>query len=142
MITFPDPPYALSACILTSGDQIAEEFTALGQSQFVPIKIRHPKNETDSLIFTAKVNKIGECTSNTTQNNTRQPIFPSNKDPELVPQPLHSTIIYTASVCGTLIVAALTTVVCCIKKRKKRTPIGLSYDVNPVYGSVYYHQDR
>ena len=77
VITFPEPPDALSDCILTRGDQIAEEFTASGQSHQVPIKIRHPRNQKE-LTFTADVNKIEQCASNTTQENTEKP-KPANK---------------------------------------------------------------
>ena len=51
--------------------------------------------------------------------------------------------IFIASILGTLTVAAvITTAVCCFKKKRGRVPGAKSYDVNPVYGTVYYHQDR
>ena len=77
VITFPDPPEALSDCILTRGNQLVKEFTASGQSHQVPIKIRHPRNE-EELTFTTNVNKIEQCASNTTQENTEKP-KPANK---------------------------------------------------------------
>ena len=141
VITFPDPPEALSDCILTSGDQMAEEFTAPGQSHQVPIKIRHPRKENE-LIFTADVNKIKQCAPNTTLENTEEPT-PSNKDQDPAPKSAKHAMIYIVGISGTLLVAGLvTSVVCCIKKKENRTPIGQSYDVNPVYGTVYYYQDR
>ena len=84
VITFPDPPEALSDCILARGDQEAEEFTAPGQSHQVPIKIRHPRNEKE-LTFTADVTKIKRCPSNTTLENTEEPT-PSNKDQNPAPK--------------------------------------------------------
>ena len=142
VITFPHPPKALSDCFLTRGDKIAEEFTARGQSHQVPIKIRHPRNEKE-LTFTADVNKIEQCASNTTLENIKKPTPPSNKDQDPAQKSTNPAMIYIVSISGTLLFAALvTSVVCCIKKKKKRTPIGQSYDVNPVYGTVYYHQDR
>ena len=43
VITFPDPPEAISKCILTRGDQVAdEEFTDTGHNHFVPINILIP----------------------------------------------------------------------------------------------------
>ena len=80
VITFPEPPDAISDCILTRGDQIAEEFTAPGQSHQVPIKIRHPRNK-EEFIITARVNKIEKCASTTTSPNTTSPTL-SAKDPE------------------------------------------------------------
>ena len=142
MITFPDPPEALSdCCILTRGDQVVKEFTASEQRHQVPIKIRHPRKDKE-LTFTADVNKIEQCASNTTQENTEKPKT-SNKDQPPAPKSTNPAKIYIVGICGTLLFAAMvTSVVCSIKRRKNRTPIGHSYDVNPVYGTVYYHQDR
>ena len=107
----------------------------------MPIKIRHPRNEKE-LTFTADVNKIEQCAPNTTLENTEEPT-PSNKDQDPAPKSTNHAMICIVGISGTLLVAGLvTSVVCCIKKKKKRTPIGQSYDVNPVYGTVYYHQDR
>ena len=121
---------------------MAGEFTARGQSHQVPIKIRHPRNEKE-LTFTANVNKIEQCASNATLDNIKKPTPPSNKDQDPAQKSTNPAMIYIVSISGPLLFAALvTSVVCCIKKKKKRTPISQSYDVNPVYGAVYYHQDR
>ena len=136
VITFPDPPEALSDCILTSGDQMAEEFTAPGQSHQVPIKIRHPRKENE-LIFTADVNKIKQCAPNTTLENTEEPT-PSNKDQDPAPKSAKHAMIYIVGISGTLLVAGLvTSVVCCIKKKKKRTPNGQSYSTSLCYISLF-----
>ena len=80
VITFPDPPEALSECILTRGDQVTdEEFTDTGHTHFVWMKILHPTNEAE-LEITAPVKRIIDCTQTTTKptpttdnQNTKSP---------------------------------------------------------------------
>ena len=152
VITFPDPPEALSNCILTRGDQVAEEVTATGQSHMVRMKILHPTSKTE-LEITARVNSIIDCTKTSTKpkptTNRPPPVAnnqnissPSSNDSnvEVTHQPVE---LFIASIIGTLTFAAvITTAVCCFKKKRRRVPGTQSYDVNPVYGTVYYHQDR
>ena len=89
------------------------------------------------------MNRTKQCAPNTTLENTEEPT-PSNKDQDPAPKSAKHAMIYIVGISGTLFLVAglVTSVVCCIKKKKNRNPIGQSYDVNPVYGTVYYHQDR
>jgi len=137
VITFPDPPEAISKCILTRGDQVAEDFTAPGQRSFVPIKILHPTSKKE-LEITAPVNRIIDCTFTTTKTTptaNNQNISSLNNDLEQAPQP-QPAIIFAASMLGTLaVVALITTAVCCIKKkRSERAP---KVDTNADYGFYY-----
>ena len=68
-ITFPDPPEAVSDCILTRGDQENNEFTAPGQSHHIPLKILNPSNR-ESLTITAKVQRIEQCSLEITTTTT------------------------------------------------------------------------
>ena len=142
VIRIPDPPEGVSKCILTKGDQENDEFTAPGESHFISLKIRHPTNE-ERLTITAKVNGIEVCPPTTTPNTTI-PITtpPSDASPKL--GGVQSAIIFTVSILGTnLAVALIATTVCWLKKRKRRAAVAqVQLDVNPMYGTVYYHLDR
>ena len=147
MITFPDPPKAISKCILTRGDLRWPEFTYIGQKGFVPMKILHPTNQTE-LEITAQVNRIIDCALTTQKptptTNNQNISSPSSNDRNVqIQQPHQPVAIFIASILGTLAVAAVvTTALCCFKKKRSRVPASQPYDVNPVYGTVYYHQDR
>ena len=147
VVTFPEPPEAISKCILTRGDLRWPEFTALGQGHSVPMKILHPTKETEWEI-TAPVNRIIDCASTTQKptptTNNQNISSPSSNDRNVQTQQPHQPVaIFIVSIFGTLaVVAVVTTAVCCFKKKRRRVPASQSYDVNPVYGTVYYHQDR
>merc|ERR1712032_128282 len=136
VIRIPDPPEALSECILTKGDQDIYEFTAPGQSHFIPLQILNPTNR-EPLKITAMVNRIKQCVPTSTPTTTS----PSDIIPKLGgPQ---SVIIFTISILGTtLVVALITATVCWFKKRKRTVVVQLEKDFNPMYGTVYYHLDR
>ena len=149
VITFPDPPEALSECILTRGDQAAEEFSAPGQTFFVPLKILHPTSQME-LEITARVNRILDCTLTTTRTspttdtpspttNNQNISSPPNNDPVQAQEADQPKIIAIASIFGTLalaVVAGVTTAVCFIKKRNRveRAP---KVDTNDDYGFYY-----
>ena len=60
VIMIPDPPEALSECILTKGDQANDEFTTPGQSYHIPLNILNPTNK-EPLTITAMVFEIEAC---------------------------------------------------------------------------------
>ena len=142
VITIPDPPEGVSECILTKGDQENKEFTAPGQTHFISLKIHNPTND-EPLTITAKVNGIEKCAATMTPNTTI-PITTSPSDPSPKLGGVQSAIIFTVSILGTnLAVALIATTVCWMKKRKRRAAVAqVQLDVNPMYGTVYYHLDR
>ena len=72
------------------------------------------------------------------------PIKTSPSDPSPKLGGVQSAIIFTVSILGTnLAVALIATLVCWMKKRKRRAAVAqVQLDVNPMYGTVYYHLDR
>ena len=141
-ITIPDPPEGVRKCMLTRGDQEHEEFTAPGQTHFIPLKIHNPTND-EPLTITANVNGIEKCAPTTTPNTTI-PLTTPPSDPSPKLGGVQSAIIFTVSILGTnLAVALIATLVCWMKKRKRRAAVAqVQLDVNPMYGTVYYHLDR
>ena len=125
VITFPDPPEAVSKCILTRGDQENDEFTAPGQSHFIPLQIVNPTNR-EPLTIVAMVIGIETCPPTATPTNTTDSI------PKVGVTILTSTILAT-----TLIIAVITTMVCCFKKKKRSEEGAPKVDTNEDYGLYY-----
>ena len=139
MIWIPNPPKAVSKCILTTGDQDNDEFKAPGQSHFVPLKVLNPIDK-QPMEITAMVNNIEMCPQTTTPTNMQDTTSPSNPIPML--GGAQSVIIFTSSILGTIVAVALITALVYRLKKRKRTVVRQEEDVNPVYGDVYYHLDR
>ena len=49
LIRIPEAPEEVRKCVLTKGDQVNEEFAALGQSHFIPLQVVHPRNNKEAL---------------------------------------------------------------------------------------------
>jgi len=142
VITIPGTS-EVSDCILTTGDQENDEFTAPGHfssGRFIPLQIHHPTNE-ERLTITAPVYKIEKCDPRATPNTT-VPTTTSPSDSILKLGGLQSVIIFTVSILGTILAVALVIAMIYRLKKRKRAAVAPSVDVNPMYGTVYYHLDR
>ena len=141
VITIPDAPDGVSDCILTRGDQENDEFTAPGQTHSIPLEIWNPEDE-ERITIAATVYEIETCPPKTTTATSPSTTSPSDPSPKL--GGVQSAIIFTVSILGTnLAVALIATTVCWMKKRKRRAAVAqVQLDVNPMYGTVYYHLDR
>jgi len=138
VITIPDPPEGVSDCILTRGDQENDEFTAPGQSHFVPLKTLNPANK-ELMTITAMVNGIEKCDQTATPVPTNVPTTTSPSDPILKLGGVDSVTIFTASILGTAFAVALITATICHFKKKKRSE-GVrapKVDENADYGLYY-----
>ena len=138
VIMIPDPPEALSECILTKGDQANDEFTTPGQSYHIPLNILNPTNK-EPLTITTEVNRIEACAPEPTTrilSNITSPTSPSNSAPML--GGVQSVIIFTASILVTTLVVALITAMVCWFKKKKRSGMRIpKIDKSTDYGVFF-----
>ena len=142
MIRIPEAPEEVRKCVLTKGDQVNEEFTALGQSHFIPLQVVHPRNNKEALNITAMVNGIKTCLTTTTTPITTTSFLDTNSNSIPKIGGVHSGIVFGSSALGTILVVALFSTAVCFLKRRKTTAIAQLKDVNPTYGEVYYHLDK
>ena len=142
MIRIPEAPEEVKNCVLTKGDQANKEFTAPGQSHFIPLQIVHPHNNKETLNITAMVTGIETCPSTTTTSTTTMSF--QNKTPVPKIGGTHFGIVFGSAAFATIFVVALFSTAVCLLKRsgKKKTAIAQLKDINPVYGEVYYHLDK
>lgn len=136
LIWIPNPPEAIGKCILTTGDQDNDEFTAPGQSSFVLLEILSPKGHKQPMEITARVNEIEMCPLTATPPNLQDKTSPSNPIPML--GGVQSVVIFTVALLGTAIISVVITAIVCRFKKKtrseERTP---KVDTNADYGFYY-----
>ena len=133
VITIPDPPEGLSKCILSKGEQE----TALGKSDFIPLKILNPMNK-EPLTIRAEVNKIESCPP-TSGIRGRFGYLPNTRESVLKLGGVPPVIVITASILGTAFAVALITATICHFKNTKRSEVvgPTKIDDNADYGLYY-----